>query len=346
MSRLPIPGSDKGTWGDILNDFLQQSLNADGSLKSDALPTDAVAATGSLRTLGTGSTQAAAGNHNHNDIYEPLLARTQNSQATDYILQLADATKEIVHSGSTDHTYTVPPQSSVTWPALTKIEIVNDGASILTIAPGSGVSITGDLRLYQGLSGTLERTGADTWRFKREGPTGWVPLWRQRLTSTQANFDITSIDQHYLHLRVVAKLRSDRASDIDAITMALNGDATNANYDRQLLDAVGTTASVSQLFGASGSRQIGAGTGANSPANHFSHVQIDLDYYTGSGFKIAEGRSRIWSARSASKFEKFDATVGWANTAAISQITLTPTAGTNWSAGSEVAVYGLIAPLV
>lgn len=32
MSRLPRQGEDQGTWGTILNDFLSQSLNADGSL--------------------------------------------------------------------------------------------------------------------------------------------------------------------------------------------------------------------------------------------------------------------------------------------------------------------------
>lgn len=34
MSRLPIPGSDSGTWGNVLNDFLNVEHNADGSLKS------------------------------------------------------------------------------------------------------------------------------------------------------------------------------------------------------------------------------------------------------------------------------------------------------------------------
>lgn len=33
MPRLPIPGSDEGVWGDILNEFLTVELNADGSLK-------------------------------------------------------------------------------------------------------------------------------------------------------------------------------------------------------------------------------------------------------------------------------------------------------------------------
>lgn len=33
MARLPVPGSDIGTWGQVLNDFLAISHNADGSLK-------------------------------------------------------------------------------------------------------------------------------------------------------------------------------------------------------------------------------------------------------------------------------------------------------------------------
>lgn len=33
MARLPIPNSDRGTWGDILNDFLTLEHNSDGSLK-------------------------------------------------------------------------------------------------------------------------------------------------------------------------------------------------------------------------------------------------------------------------------------------------------------------------
>lgn len=37
MSRLPIPGSDSGTWGAILNDFLKVSHNGDGTLQSSAL---------------------------------------------------------------------------------------------------------------------------------------------------------------------------------------------------------------------------------------------------------------------------------------------------------------------
>lgn len=37
MSRLPVPGSDTGTWGYILNDFLDVAHNSDGTLKSSAV---------------------------------------------------------------------------------------------------------------------------------------------------------------------------------------------------------------------------------------------------------------------------------------------------------------------
>ena len=37
MARLPTPGSDTGSWGGILNDFLGVSLNSDGSIKNGAV---------------------------------------------------------------------------------------------------------------------------------------------------------------------------------------------------------------------------------------------------------------------------------------------------------------------
>ncbi len=36
-ARLPIPGQDDGTWGDVLNNFLSTSLGADGALKPDSV---------------------------------------------------------------------------------------------------------------------------------------------------------------------------------------------------------------------------------------------------------------------------------------------------------------------
>jgi hypothetical protein len=54
MSRLPTPGSDQDTWGNVLNDFLSQSLNGDGSLKSSAVSASG-AATDSTVVHNTGA---------------------------------------------------------------------------------------------------------------------------------------------------------------------------------------------------------------------------------------------------------------------------------------------------
>jgi len=40
MPRLPQPGSDKGNWGEILNDYLEQSLDGTGKLKSQTVGAD------------------------------------------------------------------------------------------------------------------------------------------------------------------------------------------------------------------------------------------------------------------------------------------------------------------
>jgi hypothetical protein len=41
VSRLPVPGSDDGTWGNILNDYLSVSLDTDGSIKAGAVASKA-----------------------------------------------------------------------------------------------------------------------------------------------------------------------------------------------------------------------------------------------------------------------------------------------------------------
>ena len=37
MARLPVPGSDEGDWGEILNNYLRVSLDSDGTIKDDAV---------------------------------------------------------------------------------------------------------------------------------------------------------------------------------------------------------------------------------------------------------------------------------------------------------------------
>lgn len=43
MARLPIPGGDQGNWGQILNDYLAQSHQADGAIKAGVVTTTTIA---------------------------------------------------------------------------------------------------------------------------------------------------------------------------------------------------------------------------------------------------------------------------------------------------------------
>ena len=56
MARLPTPGGDDGTWGDVLNDFLGVAHNSDGSLKSSLQ-----GATGPAGTMGSQGATGSAG---------------------------------------------------------------------------------------------------------------------------------------------------------------------------------------------------------------------------------------------------------------------------------------------
>src|SRR5664279_873332 len=59
MARLPTPGGDDGNWGTVLNDFLSQEHNADGTLK-DGVVTDAKIASGGLTNAALSPSAAIA----------------------------------------------------------------------------------------------------------------------------------------------------------------------------------------------------------------------------------------------------------------------------------------------
>lgn len=42
MARLPVPGSDDGTWGQLLNDYLSVAHDTDGTLKANAVDASAM----------------------------------------------------------------------------------------------------------------------------------------------------------------------------------------------------------------------------------------------------------------------------------------------------------------
>src|SRR4051812_3718389 len=88
MTRLPVPGADDGTWGSVLNDFLAQSHNADGSLKTSAVTAAAPSGTTSSVTSVNGRTGAVTLSKpdvgltnvdNTSDLTKPVSTATQTA---------------------------------------------------------------------------------------------------------------------------------------------------------------------------------------------------------------------------------------------------------------------------
>ncbi|HUC87633.1 MAG TPA: hypothetical protein VMR95_00605 [Candidatus Binatia bacterium] len=117
--RLPIPGEDNGTWGDILNGFLEVSLNADGTIAPAAL-TQAGGEVTSNKGIASG--------------YAGL-----NSSGLVPTTQLATGTASSSNYLRGDGTWVVPNSGSSTLAADTDVAIVSPANNqVLTYVSGSG----------------------------------------------------------------------------------------------------------------------------------------------------------------------------------------------------------------
>jgi len=94
-----------------------------------------------------------------------IKSQAVNAQTgTTYTFVGADAGKLVSASNASAVTFTIPPQSSVTWGANAVIKVVNYGAGALTVAGGSGVTVTNTATtLAQFESAAAIRTGSDAW---------------------------------------------------------------------------------------------------------------------------------------------------------------------------------------
>lgn len=90
---------------------------------------------------------------------------TYNAQTgTTYTFVLTDVGKTVTASNANPQTYTIPPQSSVTWLADTTLHVLSLGVGVVTFAAGAGVTVTNIVQtLTQYQSARLVRTASDAW---------------------------------------------------------------------------------------------------------------------------------------------------------------------------------------
>jgi hypothetical protein len=87
-----------------------------------------------------------------------------NQTGTTYTFVLADAAKVVSSNNASGVTFTIPPQSSITWTTGTTLTVANYGAGSVTIAGGAGVTVTNSgATVSQYGSASIIRTASDAW---------------------------------------------------------------------------------------------------------------------------------------------------------------------------------------
>lgn len=225
-------------------------------------------------------------------------AVTINAQTgTTYTFALSDASegKLVTASNASPSTYTVPPQSSVTWANGAVLSILNQGAGTVTIAGGSGVTINGTpLTLSQYQAATIVRTASDTWTLIRSGSAGKIlqvvsTTKTDTFTTTSTSFtDITglsvSITPTSATSTIYVAVSLTGSQDVGATDMfAQTVRGSTAIY---LGDAAGNRTRASMMFvsGAAGWVQTSSYSFVDSPATTSAttyKVQVKVTGSTG-----------------------------------------------------------------
>lgn len=165
------------------------------------------------------------------------------------------------------------------------------------------------------------------------------------LGAAQASFDTQTIlggplPTTYNHLFLKLLARSSGAGSFDTANMQFNADAA-ANYDYQYTNMTGTSPATFQAQGAP-SAALGYFVQSSATAGVASQIDCWIDWYNALAF------NKTFLSQVARKLDTSpgDLMVGqvagfWRNSAAITRITVTPSSGSNFVAGSQFAVYGL-----
>lgn len=156
------------------------------------------------------------------------------------------------------------------------------------------------------------------------------------LGSAQSSVTFSSIPSTYkqLQLRLIARASGSGGS---FLSLKVNGDTSNGNYARHLL--VGDGANANAYANVGTATNLGKIADSSNSANIFGTFVLDiLDY---------ENTNKYTTFRSIGGFDgsgtgEFDLnSILWKNTNAISSITLTEVYGTNFTANSHFALYGI-----
>jgi hypothetical protein len=170
-----------------------------------------------------------------------------------------------------------------------------------------------------------------------------VPIYDVRLTTTQASIDISNIPQNYAHLKLV--MSGMRLSAGAQIYMAVNGDATAANYlagYRLFGDGTSVTTDKSFVGATIGGLVYGDVSSTGDTAGRHTFGETLITDYTNTSIH----KSWLTQEFNTSGVRIMSTASLWASTVAVSRLTLTPNSSGLFAAGTRATLYGLgvIAP--
>ena len=150
-----------------------------------------------------------------------------------------------------------------------------------------------------------------------------------------ATISFTSIPQTYTDLIVKVSGRSNYAANFDYLNIKFNG--SSSNYSSRVLYGTGAGASSTA---SAGDITFGGLNGNNSTANTFANSEYLIPNYVSSNQKSVS-QDGVEETNAESTIFAFLTAGLWADTSAITSITLSPNFGTNFVQYSTAYLYGI-----
>ena len=186
-----------------------------------------------------------------------------------------------------------------------------------------------DIQAFQVYNGTLLK-----WQ-----TVGTVGIAKTVLGTNTATVTFSSIPQDFTHLRLVAMVRSTKASLLDTMNMTVNGDSgTHYEYASMTVSNGGTSSFATSSSADSKLIVSDAICAGSAAANVFSRFQMDIPYYT----DTVAATKNITATNNAATNPLIIAGGNWIPTssAAITSLSLTVGSGSFLTA-SQFTLYGL-----